>query len=200
MKRYIAFVMVVMLMGLTPAIVSAQSLAGQEFLNSNVNFMGAELSGVNDIIASKRDSLLDAKAKKLGRKLTAAEVAKVDDEIKEGQKAVSAMQKAIQMNVGVIFLSEKEVEMRMKMSVDDKALKDAGIGWLQRNALKASLKLMPKSMKEKYVRKGNLVIVSPESDPDTLRLSSDGKQLTGKFTQNQSLTRPFTKRSGLPSA
>lgn len=186
---YIGMVMVVAVMTFADGYAQS-SLAGQNFANPNIGFKTDEFVGVNAMIDAKRDSLINVKEKELGRKLTAKETAKIDDKIAEGKKIMTAFQKAIKIGVSINFKSATEAEMKMDTSVDDKILKEAGVGWLQRNALKASFKMMPKSTKEKYVRKGNLIIVSPTSDPDTLRLSSDGKQLTGKLLKSSfTLTR-----------
>lgn len=183
---YIGMVMAVAMMVCADGYAQS-SLAGQNFANPNIGFYTDELVVASAMIDSKRDSIINVKEKDLGRKLTAKETAKIDEKIAEGKKIMTAFQKAIKIGVSINFKSATEAEMKMETSVNDKILKEAGVGWLQRNALKASFKMMPKSMKEKYVRKGNLIILSPASDPDTLCLSSDGRQLTGKLLKS-----PFT--------
>ena len=157
------------------------NLAGQTFANSNIGFNINDLAGVDIMMATQRDSLINVKEKDLGRKLTAQETAKIDEKFEEGKKIMAAFQKAVRMGITVSFKSASEIEMKMDTAIDDKPLKAAGVGWFQRNAMKAAFKMMPKSMKERYIRKGNLIIVSPNSDPDTLRLSGDGRQLLGKI-------------------
>lgn len=166
------------------------SLAGQTFANPNIGFNASEFAGVNAMIASKRDSIISVREKKLGRKMTAKELAKMDEEIEKAKKMINSMQKAIKVGLTINFKSSTEAEMKLDAVVDDKLLKEEGVGWLQRNALKASFKMMPKSMKDKYVRKGSLIIFSPTENPDTLRLSSDGNRLTGKLMKKSyTLTR-----------
>lgn len=157
------------------------NLAGQIFANSNIGFNINELTGVDTMIATKRDSLINVKEKELGRKLTSQETAQMDEKIEEGKKIIAAFQKAVRMGITISFKSATEIEMKMDTRIDDKPLKAAGVSWFQRNAMKAAFKIMPKSIKEKYIRKGNLIIFSPNSDPDTLRLSGDGRQLTSKI-------------------
>lgn len=182
-------VMVAMLIGFGDGYAQS-SLAGQTYSNPNIGFNANKMIGLDNMIESKRDSLINVKEKELGRKLTAKETKKIDEKIEEGKKMMTAFQKAIKIGITINFKSATEAEMKMDTSVDDKVLKEAGVDWLQRNALKASFKMMPKSMKEKYVRKGNLIIVSPSMEPDTLYLSSDGKQLTGKMMKT-----PYTLKN-----
>ena len=64
-----------------------------------------------------------------------------------------------------------------------KALKNAGIGWAKRKALKSAIALLPSSQKMKYSVKDNLIICSDGSDKDTLTISADGKYLYGKMDE-----------------
>ena len=77
------------------------------------------------------------------------------------------------------------------MKISDDAMKAAGIGWLKRKAMKAALAVAPSSNKATYVMKGDLIILDDGEEKDTLRLSSDGKFLYGKFEKdvNFKLTR-----------
>ena len=63
--------------------------------------------------------------------------------------------------------------------VCDEAMKAAGIGWLKRKAMKAAMAIMP-AENMAYTVKGNMIILHDGQDRDTLRLSSDGKSLSGK--------------------
>lgn len=157
------------------------SLSGLTFANPNIGLSAGEIAGVDAMIVSKRDSIVNVKEKQLGRKMTVKELAKIDAEMEKGKRMIKAFQKAVKMSVTIYFKSAAEAEIKLDTQVNDKILKDAGVGWLQRKALKASFKIMPKSRKEKYVRKGNLIIFSPDEQSDTLRLSADGKQLAGKI-------------------
>lgn len=168
----------------------AQSLVGRVYYNANI------LSDrVNDVI---NKSIPEAKAKKIaemenkkGRKLTDAEKVEVEKNLQEAQaKAYSAI-KGIKTAITVEFKSETQAVMKMDMQVDEDALKQAGVNWAKRKALKAAIALAPSTEKAEYVVQGNLVIMDPSDEPDTLRLSDDGKYLMGTFDKktNYKLTR-----------
>lgn len=152
------------------------SLKGQTFSNPNIfaSTWDSEITG-------QRAKAIRYAENKKGRKLTTEEMAKVDKAIAEARKKAAALKDGISMSITVTFLSDTELKMHNDIRVNDEALKATGMGWLKRKALKASLSVMPKTMKEKYVRKGQLIIMSPDDDPDTLRLSTNGGQLTGRF-------------------
>ena len=93
--------------------------------------------------------------------------------------------------ITVDFKTDKNVVMKADVKVSDDAMKAAGIGWLKRKAMKAALAVAPSSTKATYVVKGNLIIIDDGEEKDTLRLSTDGKYLYGKFEKdiNFKLTR-----------
>ena len=69
--------------------------------------------------------------------------------------------------------------------VCDEAMKAAGLGWLQRKAMKAALAVAPSSEKGTYVVKGQQVIMTDSNgEKDTLMLSQDGQYLSGKMDKD----------------
>ncbi len=155
---------------------------------SNPNIFASALGKMDSEITNQRAKAISNAEKKKGRKLTSEEMAKVDKAIAEARKKAAALKDGISMGITVTFLSDTELKMHNDIRVNDEALKATGMGWLKRKALKASLSVMPKTMKEKYLRKGQLIIISPDDDPDTLRLSTDGRQLTGRFDKTTVFT------------
>ena len=93
------------------------------------------------------------------------------------------MMKGTKTAITVTFKTENELSMQMKLQVDEEALKNAGIGWAKRKALKSAIALLPSSQKMKYSVKDNLIICSDGSDKDTLTISADGKFLYGKMNE-----------------
>ncbi len=159
------------------------SLAGRSYHNANI--MQAELDKAFKDMDSKIDSVKTAKVaeqeKEKGRKLTAAERAEIDKQVAEGQQMLQAIKKGMVIEIALDFTSDKEVVMRQHIEVDDALLKKAGVSWVKRKTMKAALAVMPEEEKGTYRIKGDLVIIDEEDDPDTLRLSKDGKYLYGKF-------------------
>ena len=122
-----------------------------------------------------------AKVKKeKGRELTAEEKAEVEKQIKEAQEKLVAVKKGMKTAITVDFKSEDKAVMKIDMSISEDAMKAAGVSWAKRKAMKAALALAPSSEKVTYQVKGNLVILKDsDGELDTLRLSSDGKKLSG---------------------
>ena len=89
---YIGMVMAVAMMACADGYAQS-SLAGQSFANSNIGFKAGELSGINAMIDSKRDSLINVKEKELGRKLTDKETAKIDEKIADGKQLTGKLLK-----------------------------------------------------------------------------------------------------------
>lgn len=174
---------------------SAQvNMSGRIYHNSNI--MDGEWTEIMKEVNLKVDSLktdLVAKAKKeKGRELTPEEVKEINEKLKEAQHKMAQMKKAMTVEISVEFTSEKDLVMRHKMSVNDALLKKMGVGWLKRKSLKA-LCLLPGKEKGTYRVSGNLIIIEDEEEPDTLRLSQDGKHLQGKFDKKTKFTLTRTK-------
>ena len=165
------------------------NLTGRIYHNANI--MSAqfddELKKLEKDIAAKKAASVAEAEKKRGRKLTAAEAAKLDSEIDKAMKQAKSVMNGMKTAITLEFKSATEVVMKMDMKIDDEALKIAGVSWVKRKAMKAALAVAPSSQKDTYVVKGNEVIIGTGKDQDTLTLSADGKKLSGtmdgkKFT------------------
>lgn len=166
------------------AIASAQtSLVGRVYYHSNA--LADEMKSMQKDVDSKvKESIREevAKAeKKKGRPLTAEEKTEVKKKTEEARKVAEALMKGTKTAITVTFKTENELSMQMKMQVDDEALKNAGISWAKRKALKAAIALLPSSQKMKYTVKDTLIICNDGKEKDTLTISDDGKYLYGKM-------------------
>ena len=174
--------MVAVAMMTAMSVLAQTNLAGRTYYNASI------LSAEFDKMMSEMDQKLDsiriagyAKAKeKTGRELTAEEKAEVDKEVKEAEAKMIAIKKGMKTAITVEFKTEEKAVMKIDMSISEDAMKAAGIGWAKRKAMKAALALAPSSMKATYQVKDNLVIMKDsDGELDTLRLSADGKKLSG---------------------
>ena len=167
---------------------SQVNLTGRIYKNDNI--LADELNKAMAVVDQKMDSVRQAKVveleKKKGRKLNATEKAEIDKQLAEAQKAMSAIKKGMSTRIEVEFKDARNLVMTMNMSVDDNALKLAGVPWVKRKAMKAALAIAPSSQKCTYRQQGNLIIVEDEEESDTLRLSSDGKYIYGKMDKKTS--------------
>ena len=165
-------------------LMSAQTnLTGRTYFNENI--MQAEIDKLMNEVGKKMDSVrtvtIAEQEKKQGRKLTAKEMEDVEKKLQEAEQMMIAMKKGMKIGIGAEFVSDKEMIMRTKIKVDDEVLKAAGISWVKRKAMKAALAIMPEKEKGTYHLEGNLIIIEDPKEPDTLRLSEDGKYIYGKF-------------------
>jgi len=170
--------------------IAQTNLVGRVYENKNIlaDEMNKALKNADADIDKAKAEALEKAEKKKGRKLTAEELAKLDEEIIEARKMIEAMKKGMSTSVGVEFKSATEMVMRMNMKISDEALKAAGVSWLKRKAMKAALAMAPKSEKAKYVVKGDMIFVDEGKERDTLRISSDGKYLYGKLDAKTKFT------------
>ena len=164
------------------------NLTGRVYANPNI------LAGVLDE-AVKEVNIEEAKAEAIakaekdkGRQLTDKEKAELDKQTEEAKQMIEAMKEGMVTAISVEFKSETEVVSRTKMKIDEEVLKKAGISWLKRKALKAVIAMAPESEKGTYIVKDNLLIIDPDDKPDTLRLSSDGRQIFGKMDDKTNFT------------
>ena len=175
---------------------SAQtSLVGRVYYHPNI--MADEINAKVGNLDKKQD---EAKAeaiakeeKKKGRALTADEKAEVEKKTEEACKAAEEIVKGVKTMVTATFKTDKEMEMQMKMQVDEEALKDAGISWAKRKMLKTAIALAPTKQKMHYIVQDNLIICSDGTDQDTLTISPDGKYLYGKMDEKTSFKLTRTK-------
>ena len=81
--------------------------------------------------------------KKKGRPLTAEEKAQTKKEVEEASKRAILVMKSTKTSVTATFKSDKEMEMQMKFQMDDETLKNAGVSWAKRKAIKAAIAILP---------------------------------------------------------
>ena len=183
MKR-ILLAIILLLFAFSPIqLLKAQSLVGRVYHNANI--MAEKMNeAISKVIPEAKAEAIAKQEKEKGRKLTDAEKAEVEKKMQEAQTKANAAMKGIKTAVSVEFKSETQAVMKTDMQVNEEALKQAGVPWAKRKALKAAIAIMPTTEKTSYMVKGNLVIMSPTDEPDTLRLSNDGKYLYGKFDKD----------------
>ena len=178
------------------AIANAQtSLVGRVYYHSNA--LADDMKSMQKDVDSKvkegiREEVAKAEKKK-GRPLTAEEKEKVRKEVEEARKVTEALMKGVKTAITATFKTDNEIVMQMKLEVDDETLKNAGIGWAKRKAMKAAIALMPTSQKMQYVVKDNLIICTDGKDKDTLTISDDGKYLYGKMDEKTKFKLTRTK-------
>lgn len=117
-------------------------------------------------------------------KMNESERKEAEAKIAETKKMMEAVKKGVRTSITFEFKDTKNVLMRCKMSVDDNALKLAGIPWAKRKLMKAAMAIAPSTDKANYRQHGNTIIIDDEGDADTLRLSNDGKYIYGTFEKN----------------
>ncbi len=154
---------------------------------SNANIMAKAMKEAMTEINLKRDSIKLEVFKKAEqekkRKLTAEEKEEIEKELEKELAQIASFEKSIKIGIDLEFMSAKDVVMRLDVAVDETKLKAAGISWLKRKAIKAGLAIIPKKEEGTYVRKGNLIIITDDEEPDTLRISNDEKYIHGTFNK-----------------
>lgn len=182
-------------MAFTLPAMAQTSLVGRVYSDDNVmkKQLDDATKDIDKKIAEAKAEAVAKAEKKKGRKLTAAEIAEIDNKLKEARTEMESVKKGMKTSVSVNFKTADEVVMSMKVSVSDAAMKAAGIGWLKRKAIKAAMAIAPSTQKMKYVVQGDLVICSDGKDKDTLRLSKDRQFVYGKIDEKTSFTLKLTK-------
>ena len=165
--------------------VSAQtSLAGRTYHHQNImaDMLNDATKDLDKKVAEARAKAIAKAEKKTGRKLTAEELAKLDEELKKQMELLANVKKGMSITVTVEFKDQTNMVMKQKTRVSDEILKAAGYGWLKRKALKAALAMAPSSEKGTYIVKDSLVIMTDkDNEKDTLFLSQNGKYLKGRM-------------------
>ena len=172
------------------------SLVGRVYYHPNI--MADEMSKMSTEaskeLSQDRDKAVEKLEKKKGRKLTAKELAEIDKKVEEAQKMMQALKNGMKTAVTITFKDEQTLSMKMDMKIDEEVMKQAGIPWAKRKLLKAAMAVAP-AEKASYVRNGNLIIVKDDNEVDTLRLSDDGKYLTGKMDEKTPFRLTLTKQA-----
>ena len=185
MKHFI--LTVAALFATTSSLFAQHDLVGHTFSNPNImqKMINDAMKDIDKKIDSVRTEAIAKKEKEKGRKLNVAETKEIEEDIKKAKDQMAAAKNSVKMAVSMEFINDKEAVMRMKMSVDEAVLKQAGVSWAKRKAMKAGIALMPSSEKVKYTVSGNNIIIPDDKKPDTLRISDDGKYITGKMDEIQ---------------
>lgn len=161
------------------------SLVGRVYHHPNIlaDTMKELTADVNKDMKKDVDKAIKKAEEKKGRKLTAEELAELNKKVEEAQKMVMALKDGMKTAVTITFKDEKIMVMKADMKIDDEVMKKAGIPWAKRKMMKVAMAVAP-SEKASYERKGNLIIVKDDNEVDTLRLSDDGKYLSGKMDKD----------------
>lgn len=161
------------------------SLVGRVYHHPNIltDELNKLTADANKDIKKEIDDAIKKAEKKRGRKLTAKELAEINKEVEEAQKMLKALKEGMKTAVTITFKDEKTMVMKADMKIDDEVMKKAGIPWAKRKMMKVAMAVAP-SEKASYERKGNLIIVKDDKEVDTLRLSDDGKYLSGKMDKD----------------
>lgn len=130
---------------------------------------------------------------KKGAPLSADEKAQIKAKQDEAIKFSLAVMKATKTAMTATFKSDTELVMQADITLDEDALKAAGLGWAQRKALKAAISLTPSTQKMSYTTRDNLVFCNDGAERDTLALSDDGNYLYGEFEEGKTFKLTRTK-------
>lgn len=161
------------------------SLVGRVYHHPNIltDELNKLTTEANKDMKKDVDKAIKKAEEKKGRKLTAEELAELNKEVEEAQKMLKALKEGMKTAVTITFKDEKTMVMKADMKIDDEVMKKAGIPWAKRKMMKVAMAVAP-SEKASYERKGNLIIVKDDKEVDTLRLSDDGKYLSGKMDKD----------------
>ena len=161
------------------------SLVGRVYHHPNIltDELNKLTADANKDMKKDVDKAIKKAEEKKGRKLTAEELAELNKKVEEAQKMMKALKDGMKTAVTITFKDEKTMVMKADMKIDDEVMKKAGIPWAKRKMMKVAMAVAP-SEKASYERKGNLIIVKDDNEVDTLRLSDDGKYLSGKMDKD----------------
>ena len=171
---------------LTATMASAQTdLSGRVYHCSNIMepLMNEALKELYQKMADARQQTISQFEQKKGRKPNDKEVAEIDQKLNEARAMAEAMKTGVSTSITVEFKDAANAVMKIDMKCSDAALKKAGVSWLKRKAIKASMAIAPKSQKTKYTVSRDTVVFISDEDRDTLLLSYNGKFLSGKMDE-----------------
>lgn len=167
----------------TASTFAQNGLAGREYYNANIL-----ADKMDKIVNMPPKELQEAKEKyvaeqeeKKGRKFNAKERAAAEKDFDEQMAGAVNMLKGMKTAVTMEFTTATQGVTKVKITLDEAALKMAGVPWIQRKAMKAAIATVPESEKFDYTLQGDMVILKDKQESDTMRISSDGKTLTGKM-------------------
>lgn len=179
MKKFLFWPLALCAVLLVSRTASAQTpLAGRVYDNPNIMRQMLGSAEAERRLDSLKTLAVDRFTEENGRQPDASEMEEIDRKVAEARQQVEMFRKAVETGITVEFTSETEYTVRMKMRVDEDALKAMGVSWARRKAMKAAISLMPEKETLKFFRKENMIITTA-AEPDTLYLSPDGNQLSG---------------------
>ena len=167
-------------------------LKGRIYHNPNIMADAMKKEIDNSWTEAKSQAIAKIEKEK-GRKMTDEEKAKFNKKEPEARKKMNEIMNGMRIGITVEFKSDKQAVMKLDMKMNDEVMKQTGIGWVKRKAMQAAIAVLPSSEKVEYVVKDNLVIFDPDDEPDTLRLSDDGKFIFGKFEKKTDFKLTRTK-------
>lgn len=167
-------------------------LKGRIYHNPNIMADAMKKEIDNSWTEAKSQAIAKIEKEK-GRKMTDEEKAEFNKKEPEARKKMNEIMNGMRIGITVEFKSDKQAVMKLDMKMNDEVMKQAGIGWVKRKAMQAAMAVLPSSEKVEYVMKDNLVIFDPDDEPDTLRLSDDGKFIFGKFEKKTDFKLTRTK-------
>lgn len=150
------------------------SMEGQTFRNDNVILTS------QDAMKKRVQEAISKKEAEWGRKATKTDSIEVAKAVINSLKPEEMIQLIATTSISMQFLPKSKVKMSMKLHAKEEIINKSRMGWMQRQMLKSILAMGSHSEKQEYIRKGNMIIVSPKSEPDTMMLSPDGKTLSSK--------------------
>ena len=167
-------------------------LKGRIYHNPNIMADAMKKEIDNSWTEAKSQAIAKIEKEK-GRKMTDEEKAEFNKKEPEARKKMNEIMNGMRIGITVEFKSDKQAVMKLDMKMNDEVMKQTGIGWVKRKAMQAAMAVLPSSEKVEYVVKDNLVIFDPDDEPDTLRLSDDGKFIYGKFEKKTDFKLTRTK-------
>lgn len=191
MKRKLIGLLIALWMVDTLSVSAQTNLAGRTYHHQNImaDMLDDATKDLDKKLVEARTKAITEGEKKKGRKLTAEETAKLDEEINKKVELLKTVKKGMSIAVTVEFKDQKNLVLKQKTKVSDDALKAAGMGWLKRKTLKAALAVAPSSEKGTYIVKDNMVIMTDsDNEKDTMFISQDGKYLMCKLEKKD---KPF---------
>ena len=192
MKKFGLWMMAAILTCGTTSLKAQNNMAGREYHNPNIMKDMIEKAFDDADVKKKLDNAVVDAEKEKGRKLTAEEKAEVEKNTQKAIEMMDAMKKGLSTAITLTFKDDKNLVMKTDMKMDDDILKKAGISWAKRKAMKLALAIMP-AEKATYHTEGDMIIVEDEKEPDTMRISADGKYIYGKMDEKTKFTLTRTK-------
>lgn len=192
MKRQISALLFVLF---TLALQAQTSLSGRTYHHPDIMAEGMKAyeKDLEEKMAEVISQEVSKAENKKGAPLSADEKAQIKAKQDEAIKFSMAVMKATRTAMTATFKSDTELVMQADITLDEDALKAAGLGWAQRKALKAAISLTPSTQKMAYTTRDNLIFCNDGAERDTLVLSDDGKYLYGEFEEGKTFKLTRTK-------